>query len=281
MGVVTMRGEFIGVWSETWREIWEVLSMHEQAPDDLFCELYREMAAALKTPPSVEALAEIIDNPAQSIDAFKNIQSDDLAGEHMLVNFFENVHSVLDDLGGDSLSNYYFNLLDGFVSKYSLRCDLRRPCVLCPTLSGMFGSLVRDLRTLTSQDAHLDNLMNDFENALSDLRMDCSDERIKACIQMQVSLLEAIGQTYPGVNGDNLDAICSEVGTWPHEKIKKSLEYLYLFASDYVGISNGGISTNLIRNIEMLDLVAVSIILTGFLPYLSNQLDAEIVYHGG
>src|SRR5690348_6154825 len=43
--VVLMRGEFIGVWSETWREIWDVLASHEAAPGDLFCELYRELAA--------------------------------------------------------------------------------------------------------------------------------------------------------------------------------------------------------------------------------------------
>ena len=69
-----MRGEFIGVWSDTWREIWKVLSMHEQAPEDLFCELYRELVPALKIQPSVEALADIIGDPAQSQDAFKNIK---------------------------------------------------------------------------------------------------------------------------------------------------------------------------------------------------------------
>ena len=34
-----MRGEFIGVWSDTWRELWIDLAEHEAAPDDLFCEL--------------------------------------------------------------------------------------------------------------------------------------------------------------------------------------------------------------------------------------------------
>ena len=62
----------------------------------------------------------------------------------------------------------------------------------------MFASLVRDLRVLTSQDAHLDALMKEFENAVRDLRHDCSDGRIKTCIQKQVNLLEAIGRTVPG-----------------------------------------------------------------------------------
>jgi len=36
-----MGGEFIAVWPETWREIWDSLASHEAAPNDLFCELYR------------------------------------------------------------------------------------------------------------------------------------------------------------------------------------------------------------------------------------------------
>jgi hypothetical protein len=39
-----MRGEFIGVWSETRREIWDDLASHEASPNDLYRELYRELA---------------------------------------------------------------------------------------------------------------------------------------------------------------------------------------------------------------------------------------------
>lgn len=42
-----MRGEFIGVWSETGREIWLPLIDHYSVPEDIFCELYRALAAAL------------------------------------------------------------------------------------------------------------------------------------------------------------------------------------------------------------------------------------------
>ena len=80
-----MRGEFIGVWSETWREIWLPLIDHEGVPDDVFCELYRALAPALKSKPSVEALADIIDNRVQSREAFEKTGSDDFAGERALV----------------------------------------------------------------------------------------------------------------------------------------------------------------------------------------------------
>lgn len=281
-----MRGEFIGVWSETWREIWQPLidepfgENGEGIPEDIFCELYRELAKALKTPPSVEALADIIDNPLQSREAFEHTRAEDIAGECALVAFFEGTHEALEDLGGDELSNRYFNLLAAFIDKFSLRYDLRQPCILCPTLPGIFASLVRDLRVLASADPHLDTLMKDFENAVRDLRQDCSDGRIKTCIQKQVNLLEAIGRMHPGVTGTTLGAICDQVGTWPHEKLKAAMKDLYGFASDYPGIRHGRTPANALRAVDMRDMVAMSILLAGFTPYLSNGIDPELVYRG-
>jgi hypothetical protein len=275
-----MRGEFIGVWPETWREIWLPLIDHDGVPEDIFCELYRELARALKDKPSVEALADIIDNPVQSREAFEKTGANRFAGERAIVAFLEAAHSALDELAGDELSNRYFNLLASFIEKFSLRYDLRRPCTLCPTLPGVFASLVRDLRVLASQDAHLDALMKEFENAVRDLRHDCSDGRIKTCIQKQVNLLEAIGRTAPGVTGTTLGAICNQVGTWPHDKLKEAMKDLYGFASDYPGIRHGGTPANALRAVDMRDMVAMSVLLAGFTPYLAAQLNADSVYRG-
>lgn len=221
-----MRGEFIGVWSESWREIWLPLAEQGDVPRDIFCELYRALTPALKRQPSVEALADIIDNPVQSREAFEQTGTDDLAGERAIVAFFEAAHVALDELAGDELSNRYFNLLANFIDKFNLRYDLRRPCMLCPTLSGVFVSLVRDLRVVSAQDAHLDALMKEFEDAVRDLRQDCSDGRIKTCIQKQVNLLEAIGRMTPGVTESELSGICNQVTTWPHSAIKANGTYL-------------------------------------------------------
>ena len=275
-----MRAEFIGVWSETWREIWLPVVEQENVPEDVFCELYRELAPALKTPLTVEALADIIDDPLQSREAFERVSSAQLSGERMLSRFLEMAHPVFDDIGGDALSNRYFLLLGTFIDKYSLRYDLRRPCTLCPTLPGLFASLVRDLRGLGNRDGHLDTLMKEFESAIRDLRTDSSDGRIKTCIQKQVNLLEALGRTLPGVTGTTLGAICNQVVTWPHEKLKDAIKSLYGFACDYPGIRHGGTPANALRAIEMRDMLAMSILLAGFTPYLSDQLDADVVYRG-
>jgi hypothetical protein len=275
-----MRGEFMGVWSETWREIWLPLIDHEGVPADIFCELYRALAPALKSHPSVEALADIIDDAEQSREAFEGTGASEFAGERALVTFLEAAHSALDELAGDELSNRYFNLVEVFVDKFSLRYDLRRPCTLCPTLPGLFASLVRDLRVLTGRDVHLDPLMKEFENAVRDLRHDCSDGRIKTCIQKQVNLLEAIGRTTPGVTETELSGICNQVTTWPHGAIKAALKNLYGFASDYPGIRHGGNPAGVLRNVDMRDMVALSILLAGFSPYLSSALDTDLVYRG-
>ena len=275
-----MRGEFIRVWSEILAR--DLVSANQPwgCPRRHLLRAVPRASPALKEKPSVEALADIIDNPAQSREAFERTSAHDFAGERALVTFLETTHSALDELVGDELSNRYFNLLAGFVEKFSLRYDLRRPCTVCPTLPGVFASPVRDLRILTSQDAHLDAVMKDFENAVRDLRHDCSDGRIKTCIQKQVNLLEAIGRTVPGVTGTTLGAICNQVGIWPHEKLKEAMRDLYGFASDYLGIRHGGTPANALRAVDMRDMVAMSILLAGFTPYLSNGLDADVVYRG-
>jgi hypothetical protein len=154
-----MRGEFIAVWSETWREIWAPLVDQGNIPGDIFCELYRELHLALRMGINGGALVEIVENPIESHAAFRVVVEEDITDERALIAFLEATHQILDDLGGDTLSNRYFHLLTAFIEKYNLRYDLRRPCLLCPTLPGLFASLLADLRAIASRDAHLDALM--------------------------------------------------------------------------------------------------------------------------
>jgi hypothetical protein len=275
-----VRGEFIGVWSETWREIWLPLIDHEDVPEDIFCELYRELAKALKLPPSAQDLADIVDDSLQSRESFEKTTPDILGGERALVAFFESAHDALEEIGGDDLTNRYFNLLASFIEKFSLRYDLRRPCVLCPTLTGVFANLMRDLRIITNQDSNLSQLMRDYEDAVRDLRFGCTDGRIKTCISKQFMLLEAIGALDPGVTKNTLGDMCDQLSSWPHATIKEALKKLYGFASDYPGIRHGTKPKGVLRGIEMRDMVAMSILLTGFTPYLEHRLSADAIYGG-
>jgi hypothetical protein len=223
-----MRGEFIGVWSETWREIWLPLIDDEGVPEDIFCELYRELAGnpkkpgALRVTPSLEVLADIIDNPTQGRAAFEGTAAEELASETALVRFLEAAHPALDDLGGDALSNRYFNLLAGFVETFSLRYDLRRPCTLCPTLPGLLTNLVQHMRSASQADAHLAKLNHDFEEALRDLRHGRTESRIKSCLTKQYILIEGIANTRSGTSGETLGQRCGQA-SWPHPTLRPLL----------------------------------------------------------
>jgi hypothetical protein len=280
-----MRGELLPVWSETWRDIWTKLARHPDAPADLFSELYGEFAPTFKIRPTPEMLADIVSDAETANRAFRRINLSETSGEGALVAFLERAHGVTADLGGDPLANHYFVLVENFLAKFSLRYDLRRPFTLHPTLPGVFARMVTELKAVTKADAHLQRLMQDFEDAIRDLRADASSNRIRMCIQRQVDLLEALGQACPTVTENTLSRICDQLGTlpnttWPHDHVRDAMKDLYKFACDYPGIRHGGTPVNARRDIDMRDMVAISVLLAGFTPYLSHQVDSNVIYRG-
>lgn len=271
-----MRGEFIGVWSETWGTIWLPLAESEAAPLDMFCELFRELANAFAEPPSIEALADVIDDPKQSWLAFEGAVVSQFSSEKALVRFFEAAFVVLEDLQGDELANRYFGLLSAFIEKYNLGYSLRRPCALSPSLPGMFADLAGALKRLASTDEHLAALYRAHEEALRDLRYGATEERIKTCISKQVNLMEAIAATADEVTKMTLGDMCDQLQSWPHATIRESLKKLYGFASNYPGIRHAGNPAGQLRSIETRDLTAISILLMGYSPYLTSALKSNL-----
>ncbi|MCG3188759.1 MAG: hypothetical protein LKCHEGNO_00914 [Burkholderiaceae bacterium] len=278
-----MRGEFIGVWCESWREIWLPLTDHEGVPEDIFCELYRELAGnpskpgALRITPSLEALADVIDNPAQGRAAFEEATAEQLASETALVRFLEAAHPTLDDLGGDPLSNRYFNLVAAFIEKFSLRYDLRRPCTLCPNLPGLLTNLVRHMQSTCQADAHLAKLNHDFEEALRDLRLGRTESRIKSCLTKQYILIEGIANTRGGTSGETLGQRCGQA-SWPHPTLKAAAGNIYGFRSDYPGLGHAGNAKAALRDVDDRELVGVACMLLGVLPYVDPTINLSPVY---
>lgn len=97
----------------------------------------------------------------------------------------------------------------------------------------------------------------------------------------QMILLEAMAGRFPGVTNATLGQMCDQVDTWPHATIRDALKKLYGFSSDYPGIRHAGNPQGAYRDIEMRDMVAVSVLLTGFAPYLTHSLDPVQIYGGG
>lgn len=308
-----MRGEIIGVRSEMWREVWSKLAKHPNFAPQILCDLYSEYVDA-PTPPNspIEAGVEPDEDgvfPQEALDAHNaelenynqllRVHTDaasipDVARKSLrtalkgqsikeseAIDFLEEAHGIIEGYGEPNLVRRYFSLVEDFIKKYSLRYDLRRPFSLHPTLPGVFARLISDLRNATSQDAHLNGLMHEFEEAIRDLKADQSSAKIKTCIHKQMNLLEAIAGRCDGVTAATLGDMCNQVNTWPHATIKEAMKKLYGFSSNYPGIRHGGNPASALREIEMRDLVAVSVMLAGFAPYLSNGLNSENIYRGG
>lgn len=92
-------------------------------------------------------------------------------------------------------------------------------------------------------------------------------------------LLEAMGAKYLQKDGQTLGDICKKINL-PHLALQEALSKIYGFASNYPGIRHGGRPKSVIRDIEMRDMVVVSILLAGFAPYLTDQINADVVYRG-
>lgn len=279
-----MAGELISAWPNTRQDIWDELATAEGAPDDLYCELLRSASAWLRKPDDPEelnlwqaALLEAFASPTLSKDVFNRLNASDFNGEKALCAFLEDASDTLQELSGEELASLYFVCLSKFIDKFNLRYELLPSCKLMPSIPGVFEGLIDELRRQSNSDEHISSLLAEFENAVRDLKIEHSEARIKTCIQKQVNLLEGIAQKSPLVTKGDLASMCGQLKSWPHLGIKSSAACLYSFASDYPGIRHGGQPNNVLRAIELRDFISMTILLTGFLPYLSDEIDPEAV----
>lgn len=279
-----MAGEFRAAWGETRQDLWDELVAVEGAPNDIYCELLRAALKGLRRPVDAIELGlwqarieEALGSPELSRDAFHKLGASDFEGERAICTFLEDAFEALDELSGDELTLPYSELLARFIRKFNLRYELLPPCRIMPTILGIFSGLMAELRQVANSDGHLMGLFGDFENAIRDLKIDSSEVRIKTCIQKQMNLLEGIAQRSPLVTKGDLAGMCGELKSWPHLAVKTSIACLYSFASDYPGVRHGGKPNTVLRSLELKDLISMSILLTGCLPYLTEQIDAEVV----
>ncbi|WP_372921710.1 hypothetical protein [Roseovarius sp.] len=332
-----MRGEFSGVKGEIIKDIFQALidemSDDEFSDDDLWGDLFRE-AIPEPTEPDAPIYTHFdddgqiyLDGDIQARDTYEAASAlyqdrleayndaanradlawqyivtffeDPTTTERQIVKSLEDAFEAIEDYGGGNLANAYYQIVEGFLEKYSLRYDLRRPFSLHPTLPGIFARLIRDLKQITSQDAALSALMRDFEENVRDLKAEQSPRRIKQCLASQFNLLEALLTLSPEVMAYNeaaevhnatasrrqqrklantFGAMCDKAAVWPHDDVLKSAKSIYGFGSDYPGIRHGGTPRNAKREIDMRDLVSMTIVLAGFTPYFSDALKAENIY---
>lgn len=311
-----MKGELVGVWPEIWKSVFKPAIDHDDYGASCAMELYRELIPPpvfdMEDPePPVAAYDEegqlvdpvwvareqeysiakarhdaasldheaIINDPGAARKTLRRELSAQATSEERARDLLERAYEVIEEFGDQAYSDAFFRRADRAIDLYSLRYDLRRPFKLHPTLPGIFASMVRDVREAVKADAHLTALFRDFEEAIRDLRDDPSPNRMKTVLQKQMNFMEGVGGQYPGVTANTLGRICDQTNSWPHDKVKEAAKALYGFASDYPAIRHGGTPANRLRELDMRDLVAVTIMVAGISPYLTDGLNSERIFN--
>ena len=143
---------------------------------------------------------------------------------------------------------------------------------------GLFSKLISELKKLSLTDANIADRLRDFEEALRDLKIDHEPRRIRNCVQTQMNLLEAIACKHPGIRGRPWVRCASSSlhgRTLP-------LVARYPAYTDSLPISQACVtesaSKGFKREVDMRDLVSLSIILAGFTPYLTDLINSEHIY---
>lgn len=310
-----MKGELLTAWPYVWPDIWVRLYETHGAPVELFSELYAALMPKPR-PPAAPAEPTEFDDKGVATDplyqeAFityqaalevyrheKVVYSEALTAEpekariwlreglplilkseSSAVRALEKAFQCIDDIGGDDLSNRYVNLVEGFLKKYSIRYDLRRPFSLHPNLPGVFSSIWGEVRALCLKDAQLEASIKEFDDAFRDLKLGANAGRLKTCFIKQFNLLEAITARNPTVTQGVLSGMIGEIQAWPHTTVRQSAEKIYAFRGAYPNMGHGT-GGGAIREIELRDLVSVSVMLVGLLPYLSHEIDPQTIFEG-
>jgi hypothetical protein len=310
-----MRGDLKSAWPYVWSDIWVRLYETKGAPVELFSELYGALIPKPRPPAAPAEPMEFDENGVATdpvyLEALSNYKTAletyrlekiaysealtaepeqarvwlreglplTLMTEADAVRALEKAFHCIDDIGGDDLSNRYVNLVEGFLKKYSIRYDLRRPFSLHPNLPGIFSAIWAEVRALCLTDAQLESSLQEFDDAFRDLKLGANAGRLKTCFIKQFNMLEALTARNPMVTQNVLSAMIGEIQAWPHATVKQAAEKIYAFRGAYpnMGHCTGG---GELREIELRDLVSVSVMLVGLLPYLSNEIDPQSVFEG-
>ncbi len=274
-----MTGSLRNHWGYTPEEIWEPLSAHDNAPPDLFNDLY-EAAEGFLALPTPDALFEEIQNDAvKAHDAFYALKGSDFRNETAIVEFFEAAYEVIVDYDIPGEHEIFKRLLRQFLSKYNLRYRLDDPFRLRFLLAGSFTNLYSELQRLNISNAHLSGLLQDFEHAFDRYARSQDAADLKTCIAKASNYAEGLASQTMGnpSTGNTLGVLANGLTCWPHDKLKESLINLYHFCCDYPGIRHGGKPASKRRELTAIDSTLVCLLILGFTGYLSPLVDERTV----
>ncbi|TPN49492.1 hypothetical protein FJ976_17335 [Mesorhizobium sp. B1-1-9] len=308
-----MRAELLPALPATWSEVWLPLSRHAECPSDIFVLLVEHLIdppfAPVQPPlPQPEAFdvdgrlsdplaIEARDHYEAASKKFAKERSDyesALTSEHLAKVYFraflrsaleepvavsivEDALDAIKSTNSEALVIRYMALVKKFLLRYNLRYEARGSLRLHATIPGLFIKMLAEVKQIASNDTHLSNLVEDFEEAFADMKVERTQAKMKTCLQKQFNLLEGLGSQCPGITEATLGAMCNQID-WPHATLKEVGKKLYGFGSNYPGVRHAGSPQGVLRHLEMKDFVSLSLMLVSLTPYLTGGLDSELCY---
>ena len=296
-----MAATFVSTWRYMWPDVWVRLQLasddedlefswlEEKFPlpegfdphDDLYSEIFRAAYKSLsdETLDGLE-ISEVVGSPELAAEFFMGLTGEGFSSENAIIQFLE---AVLDTLAefDDVLPSRYLALISYFMQKYSLRYVLDDQGRLYPSVTGIFSELISRIDRVAGENEHLASLTAEMHSALYAIKADSSQANVKVFVHKLFNLAEALACERPEVNGKTLGDACTQIQSWPHAAVKKSLSSLYGFASDYPGMRHAGSPASKLRDLDMRDLVSMSVILAGYMPYLTDELACEDIFIPG
>lgn len=270
-------------WEFTWADIWEPLGNLQQAPLDLYIQLYRTSIDYFRRRPNAQELAEIVNSPEFALSAFQTVQGRQFRDEMAVVQFLERVHELLqNDVSSRILARKYGEYVSKFLKKYNLRYETAEPFTLRVRLPSLYGDIYEQLRQVNSTNPHLLQLMTDFETSFSDFVRTRAQRDLTAAIHRASNYAEGIAAVALNTQGSDLNSLCDRLTNapyrvWPHTAVKQVVKDLYRFCSDYPAIRHAGTPNNRLRNLEIKDTIIVSALFIAASGYLHQQVSLNDV----
>lgn len=272
-----MIGSLISHWSYTWQDVWLPLAEADNAPPDLFTELYRLALDYFNRTLTVTEQDEAVNDETLATDAFARIKGTDFKSESALVAFIEDAREQIQDFDLEGYAEFYQTLVKDFLAKYNLRYRVAPPFQLRLMLPGTFASLYADLERINNSNSHLARLMEGFEHSFAHFARTRHTHDLQTCISRASMYAEGIAGSTLGRRG-SLGDLADRVTSFPHPTIKLSLKNLYGFCSDYPEIRHAGNPDGVIRDLETRDALLVCLLLIVFSGYLTETMDVESIF---
>ena len=193
-----MTGSFRNHWEYTSADIWEPLTSHENAPPDLFNDLYDAANDFLALPTEGSQFEEIRNDGIKAHDAFYALSGSDFKSETAIMDFLDEAYEVIADYDITGYAEFLKLLLREFIRKYNLRYRLDDPFKLRFLLPGSFSNLYSELQRLNSTNGHLSGLLQDFEHAFDRYARSQDAADLKTCIAKASNYSEGLASCTMG-----------------------------------------------------------------------------------